>query len=116
MRVLVLCVAVTVASSAAADGLRDPTRPPALAHRASVVDEPKPVLSAVMGTAGDRIAIFNGQLVHSGGSVGTYTIQAVLEDGVRYRHAGLVQELFLPKNTTFKKLSTAPARTPAGVP
>ena len=73
---------------------RDPMRPPQVAGHASVPRDPAPVLSA----------IFNGQLVHSGAQVGSYTIEAVLEDGVRYRHEGLVQELHLPRLvSTFKK-------------
>jgi hypothetical protein len=73
------------------------------------------VLSAIMGSASDRVAIFNGRVVRSGGSVGTYVIQTVFEDGVRYRHAGLIHELHLPRAVPFKKLSTAAARSPAGV-
>lgn len=83
---------------------RDPTRPPQAAAHGSAPRESAPVLSAVMAFNGQRSAIFNGQLVHGGAVVGSYTIEAVLEDGVRYRHEGLVQELHLPRLvTTFKK-------------
>jgi hypothetical protein len=74
-----------------------------------------PVLSAIMGSGSDRVAIFNGRVVRSGGSVGTYVIQTVFEDGVRYRHAGVIHELYLPRTAAFKKPSTAAARSPAGV-
>jgi hypothetical protein len=87
----------------------------AASHESSI-HEPTPVLSAIMGTSGGRVAIFNGQLVRNGDSVGAYTIEAILEDRVRYRHGGLNQEVYLPLPTTFKKPSTAPARSPAGAP
>jgi hypothetical protein len=112
---LVYC-AVTFAPLALADGLRDPTRPPLAPTHLSIAHEPPPILSAVMGANGSRTAIFNGRLVRSGGSVGAYVIEAVFEDGVRYRHAGLTRELRLPHATIpFKKPSAAPARLSAGV-
>jgi hypothetical protein len=104
------------APPAMADGMRDPTRPPLAPTHLSTAREQPPILSAVMGANGRRVAIFNGQLVRSGGSVGTYAIEAVFEDGVRYRHAGLTRELRLPHATIpFKKPSTAPARLSARV-
>jgi hypothetical protein len=115
MRSLVFTLAVIVAPLSSADELRDPTRPPVTAHHEAGPSEPAPVLSAVMGSGSDRVAIFNGRVVRSGGSVGTYVIQTVLEDGVRYRHAGVIHELYLPRTAAFKKLSTAAARSPAGV-
>jgi hypothetical protein len=114
MRSLVLTLAVIFVPPASADELRDPTRPPVAAHHESAPSEPPPVLSAVMGSGPDRVAIFNGRVVRSGGSVGAYLIQTVFEDGVRYRHAGVIHELYLPRAATFKKPSTAAARSPAG--
>ncbi len=103
-----------IAPFASADGLRDPTRPPAAPRAASAAPERPPVLSAILDSKDDRLAIFNGQLVRSGGSVGAYTIEAVFEDGVRYRHAGISQELHLVHFAVFKKPSTAAARAPMG--
>jgi hypothetical protein len=114
VKTLLLILTVVAAPPAMAEELRDPTRPPMPASHAAEVHEAAPVLSAIMGSGQDRVAIFNGQLVRSGGSVGPYAIQEVFEDGVRYRHAGLVHELYLPRTVTFKKPSTAAARTPAG--
>jgi len=113
----VLVLAPAAGPLAVADAMRDPTRPPvvAKAHDAAI-HEPPPVLSAIMGTPTARIAIFNGQLVRSGSIVGRYAIEAVLEDHVLYRHAGISQELYLPAAAAFKKPSTAPARSPAGAP
>jgi hypothetical protein len=109
-----MILVVTLAPLASADEMRDPTRPPAAAHHEAGPSEPAPVLSAIMGSGPDRIAIFNGQVVRSGGTVGTYVIQTVFEDGVRYRHAGMIHDLYLPRLATFKKPSTTAARSPAG--
>jgi hypothetical protein len=122
MKSIIIYGVLSLASSgfgslAAADALRDPTRPPLIAaSHAAISQEPTPVLSAIMGTSRGRVAIFNGQLVRNGDSVGAYSIEAIFEDRVRYRHGGLKQEVYLPLATTFKKPSTAPARSPAGAP
>jgi len=114
MRSLLLSLTVLLSPLASADELRDPTRPPVMAHHESGPTEPAPVLSAIMGSGADRLAIFNGHVVRSGGTVGTYVIQTVFEDGVRYRHAGVTHDLYLTRPATFKKPSTAAARLPAG--
>jgi hypothetical protein len=114
MKHLFICCMAAFAPFAAADGLRDPTRPPVAAHAGFAAIERAPVLSAILGAKSDRMAIFNGQLVRSGESVGAYAIEAVFEDGVRYRHAGISQELHLPHSAVFKKPSTAAARAPMG--
>lgn len=114
MKFLIIYCAVTFAPVVAADDLRDPTRPPVPTHAAVATPERPPVLSAILGAKWDRIAIFNGQLVRSGESVGSYLIEAVFEDGLRYRHGGVSQELHLPHAAVFKTPSTAPARAPMG--
>jgi hypothetical protein len=100
-----------------ANELRDPTRPPVVSAGAPIVHEPAPILSAIMGTPSARVAIFNGHLVHAGSRVGEFLIEAVLEDGVRYRHAGTTQELHLARSLNpVKKPSTAAPRLPSGAP
>ena len=114
-RPLLLLGALSLSFGAAADGLRDPTRPPQVGSHATAPREATPVLSAVLTYNGVRSAIFNGQLVHGGTTVGAYAIEAVLEDGVRVRHAGLVQELRLPRSdSTFKKPSLDAGRPLSG--
>lgn len=100
----------------AAAPLRDPTRPPAPPARAQTSARPQgPVLSAVMSFNGRRTAIFNGRLVHDGSVVGAFTIDSVLEDGLRYREAGLVHELHLPHpEHPIKKPAAEPARVSSG--
>ena len=114
---LALLTLLTLGStlSASADGLRDPTRPPLAESHGAVPREAAPILTAVMTFKGARSAIFNGHLVHDGTAVGSYTIEAVLEDGVRFRHAGVVQELRLPRPTsTIKKPAAEPDRAASG--
>ena len=115
-RLALLACGLSLLHPARAGEPRDPTRPPQAAGHAAAPREPAPVLSAIMTFNGSRSAIFNGQLVHTGALVGSYTIEAVLEDGVRYRHEGLVQELHLPRLvSTFKKPVTRTERGAGGV-
>jgi hypothetical protein len=116
MKATLLCCAlmlVSLGSLAVAGELRDPTRPPfALAAGRR---EAAPVLSAVMSSGPWRGAIFNGEFVRSGGSIDGYTIEAVLVDGVRYRHAGRTTELHLPQTLNMiKKPATSPVRPMSG--
>ncbi len=107
----------TLTCTAHADGLRDPTRPPLAEHHAAALQESAPILSAVLNFIGQRSAIFNGHLVHSGSAVGGYTILAVLEDGVRFRHAGQSRELHMPHPaSSFKKPAVDVLRASSGVP
>jgi hypothetical protein len=107
MNRLVLLAALGLACTAHADGLRDPTRPPLRQSHTTALREPQPVLSAVLTFAGQRTAIFNGQLVRGGSVVGAYTIDSVLADGVRYRHANQWHELHLAHATTTLKKPAA---------
>lgn len=112
-----LGLAVIGAACAAADELRDPMRPPRGAQSAAAAPrEAPPVLSAVMTFEGKRTAIFNGRLVRDGSVVGAYTIDSILEDGVRYRHASGTHELHLAHpGSTVKKPAAGPPRAPSGV-
>lgn len=108
---------LTLAWTANAEELRDPMRPPAPQRAGAAPRESAPILSAVMNFSGERSAIFNGHLVRSGSTVGGYTIVAVLEDGVRYRHAGSSQELHMAHPISpFKKPAAAVLRASSGVP
>ena len=104
-------------SPAAADELRDPTRPPLPATPAAqAARDALPVLSAVLRFEGKRTAIVDGHLVREGSVIGGCTIESILEDGVRYRRAGAVHELHLPRPlSTVKSPAAEPPRTPSGV-
>lgn len=111
------CGATLVAAGAAAQGLPDPMRPPQSPVRtAAAPREAAPVLSAVMIFNDKRSAIFNGKLVHEGTAAGAYTIEAVLADGVRYRHLGQTRELHLTHPTNTLKTPAAAARASGGDP
>ena len=115
-RLSLLACGLCLLHSALAGEPRDPMRPPQAAGHAAAPRESVPVLSAIMIFSGERSAIFNGQLVHSGAQVGSYTIEAVLEDGVRYRHDGVIQELHLPRLvSTFKKPAARSEHDAGGV-
>jgi hypothetical protein len=104
------------APAAAADEVRDPMRPPRPAPSAAApAREALPVLTAIIGTAGDRVAVINDQLVRSGGSVDGYVIEQVFETGVRYRRAGVTHDLYLPHMAAFKKPATALSNKPKEV-
>ncbi len=108
--------ALGLALTASADALRDPMRPPLPQSHAAIPAEPAPVLTAVLTFNGERTAIFNGCLVRAGSVVGAYTIDSVLEDGVRYRHANQLHELHLAHPaSTVKRPAAEPARAPSGV-
>ena len=113
---ILLCCMSALTPPVSADNLRDPTRPPQAMTGSGARRQSVPVLSAVLSTGFKRGAILNGEFVRSGGSVGPYLIEAVFEDGVRYRYAGHSQELHLPHALTMIKKPTAyPAREASGV-
>jgi hypothetical protein len=117
MRRLALIVgALGLAWTAGADVVRDPTRPPLAPRRSDApAREPAPVLSAVLNFNGERTAIFNGRLVRSGSVVGAYTIDSVLEDGVRYHRANQRLELHLAHTaSTLKKPAIEAEPAPSG--
>lgn len=115
MRMLLPLLTLSALATAVADPQRDPTRPPQLAGARAVAQEQAPVLTAVFAAGDRRSAIFNGRLVRAGDTVGGFTIENVLVDGVRYRHAGSVRDLHLPHPAdTVKKPAAGPARAAIG--
>jgi hypothetical protein len=116
MKRLLILGGVGLALTATGEGLRDPMRPPLPQTHTAAAQEAAPVLSAVLNFNGERSAIFNGHLVRSGSTLGAYTIEAVLEDGVRYRHAGSTQVLHMAHTmATLKQPAAVAARAPNGV-
>jgi hypothetical protein len=117
MKALLWIGVLSLTWTANAEGVRDPTRPPLPERHAAAAHEPAPTLSAVLNFNGERSAIFNGHLVRRGSTVGGYTIDAVLEDGVRYRHAGLSQELHMSHPASLIKRPAVDAlQASSGVP
>ncbi|HVY07057.1 MAG TPA: MSHA biogenesis protein MshK [Burkholderiales bacterium] len=86
-----IVAAVGIASSAQAQALRDPTRPPASSARAAGKVEPSGwTLQSVLISPERRYAIINGEVVAIGGSVGGAVLVAVAPERVTLRtHDGL---------------------------
>ncbi|MBS0375738.1 MAG: hypothetical protein JSR73_14260 [Proteobacteria bacterium] len=106
---------LAIAPAGHADQVRDPTRPPRLSAPRAAAVAAGPALTAVFAAGDRRRAIFNGQLVRAGDRVGGYEIDAVLADGIRYRHAGAVHELHLPRpSDAVKKPAAATSRAATG--
>jgi hypothetical protein len=83
---LLLC-----APLAGAADLKDPTRPPIVvlpSLHAAAAAAPPPRTSAIFMSDSRRVAIFNGQPVQTGDSVGAYHIDEVTALGVRYHTSG----------------------------
>ena len=117
MRSPLLLLLAWLATPAHADALPDPMRPPRPAAARITPAEAAPTLTAVFATGADRRAIVNGRLVRAGDTVDGYAIEDVLDNGVRYRHAGTVRELQLPRAAgSVKKPATATARETSGGP
>ena len=115
MRALLPVLAICALQAAQADPLRDPTRPPPVSGARASPPEAPPVLTAIFNNGQRRSAIFNGHLVRAGDAVGAYEIDDVLVDGVRYRHAGALHDLHLPRpSDAIKKPTTAPPRGSGG--
>ncbi len=87
--VALACVAFT--STAAAQTLRDPTRPPAAKGSAAGKSEPSAwVLQSVLISPERRYAIINGEVVALGGSIAGAELVAVAEERVTLRtHDGM---------------------------
>lgn len=82
---LAASVALSGASVRAAE-LADPTAPPRAALATGGARTPS--VSAILIASGRRIAIVDGRAVGAGDRIGPITIEAVLDDGVRYTRGG----------------------------
>lgn len=117
-RLTPMLLALLSVSNAQADGLRDPMQPPrpvvATGRGAAAVDA-GPTVTAVFSSPTSRNAIFNDRLVKAGDTAGAYVIEAVLDDGVRYRRGASVHEAHLPRvNASFKKAARPTPRAASG--
>lgn len=85
---LVTALGLIAATAAGAQGIVDPTRPPAgLAEAVSAQDAGGPVLQSVMLSPARKVAVISGELVALGGRYGSSTLvrltesEAVLKNG-----------------------------------
>lgn len=92
-----------IAAQAAAQGLPDPTRPPAVvleaaaapAGHAAAGAAPSGLQSIIRRQGGRPAAVINGSYVELGGRVGEARLERVGEDSVELRSAGGRETLFL---------------------
>ena len=85
---LAALICVVTASTAAAQALRDPTRPPSMASARGVAGrsgQPAWILQSVLISPERRYAIINGEVVKLGGSIAGAELVAVAEERVTLR-------------------------------
>lgn len=86
--ILAALICVVTASTAAAQALRDPTRPPPAASAkgaAGKIEQSGWVLQSVLISPERRYAIINGEVVQLGGSIAGAELIAVAEERVTLR-------------------------------
>jgi MSHA biogenesis protein MshK len=86
-----IALALLAATAAAAQGLSDPTRPPAPAERVERAEAPLSRLQSVLISPGRKLAVIDGQTVALGGRIGDATViaiaptQVILQAGATYQ-------------------------------
>ena len=118
MKRAIALVCVLISPLAAAQSLRDPTRPPQphAAARAAVRGQ-LPVLSAIFTRGDERAAIVDGRLVKTGDEVSGGSINAISNERVRWSRKGIIHDLLLNTAVTnFKKPAAAAPRVVNGAP
>ena len=118
MRRAFALLCMMIAPFAAAQELRDPTRPPQpqAAARAALRDQ-IPVVSAIFTRGSERSAIVDGRLVKTGDEVSGGSIEAISSERVRWLRKGIIHELQLNTAlTNFKKPAAAAPRALNGAP
>lgn len=86
--ILAALICVVTASTAAAQTLRDPTRPPSVASArggAGRIEQSAWILQSVLISPERRYAIINGEVVKLGGSIAGAELVAVAEERVTLR-------------------------------
>ena len=85
--ILLAMVCMAVASTAVAQALRDPTRPPAMSAKgvAGKAEQSGWILQSVLISPERRYAIINGEVVPVGGSIAGAELVAIAEERVTLR-------------------------------
>lgn len=88
----------SLSSLAMAQGLPDPTRPPAIveaAPTATAATTPSGLQSIIRRANGKAAAVINGVYVEQGGKVGDATLTRINEDSVELRSASGRETMYL---------------------
>lgn len=102
-----------VPSTAGADGVRDPMRPPVAPVAQAARAAAAPVLQAVFHAAGRRVAVVNGRTAREGDTVAGLYIVSIGTDSLQYRQGGRSGELKLgPSTSSIKQAAGTPAVAP----
>lgn len=98
---VVICLGfVCLYSAEAADGLKDPTRPPVTTSSDRAPALPRPLnLEAILQTAERYVAIVDGKVVRVGDRIGNATIEEISTDSVRYSRGGREHTIRLSRRT-----------------
>ena len=86
-RIVAALIGAVIASTCAAENLRDPTRPPAVSAKgaAGKIEQSGWILQSVLISPERRYAIINGEVVRLGGSIAGAELVAVAEERVTLR-------------------------------
>ena len=106
-----MALPLVAACAAAAQGLTDPTRPPAAFVSPETGDSAAaaPVLQSVMISSAARTAIIGGETVKLGGKYGDARVIRITENEVVLRSASGTETLKMYPGVTIKPVKTAPA-------
>ena len=94
-----------LAGWAQAQGLPDPTRPPAIVEgEAAATAAPSGLHSIIHRAGGRSAAVINGRYVELGGKVGDATLTRINEDSVELRSASGRETMYLTPGIGKKKV------------
>jgi MSHA biogenesis protein MshK len=95
-----------LSDAAGAQGLPDPTRPPALVEGepTATATAPSGLQSIIRREHGRSAAVINGTYVEQGGKVGDATLMRINEDSVELRSAGGRETMYLTPGVGKKKV------------
>jgi hypothetical protein len=103
---LLLALLGMLASLAGAQGLPDPTRPPALVEGepTATTVAPSGLQSIIRREHGKSAVVINGKYVEPGGKVGDATLTQINEDSVELRSASGRETMYLTPGIGKKKV------------
>jgi MSHA biogenesis protein MshK len=111
-RALPMALGLCVCAAAAAQGIIDPTRPPAAVSSGAAGDPGAaalPVLHSIKISPTERSAIIGGETVRQGGKYGDARVIRISENEVVLRSAAGTETLRLYPDVTIKPVVTEPA-------